>query len=194
MYRVLEPHGCSWPGSTDKSPETGIQGSVWAVSCFYLFSGLRPYSSPCQQSSSTFTVVPAHCTRSSWGSNKLRPAGELCKLEKSIFQSVVPEHLLKMHSHFPPHIRNCRDGAQHSVQQALQGTLMPATVLGPLLSSYNITSLPKGFLIPLLPLLGMYDSSGLSVIELIVPVCLGFSQFYHKISYYPNPFVSDQSR
>lgn len=48
-------------------------------------------------------------------------------------------------------------------QQGRQGILMPATVLEPLLSSYNITSFPKGFLAPLLPHVITYDSSGLPV-------------------------------
>lgn len=55
-----------------------------------------------------------------------------------------------------------------------------STVSRPLLSSYNITSFPKHFLIPLLPHIRMYDSSWLPVIEPIVPVCLGpFTTKFH---------------
>lgn len=75
-------------------------------------------------------------------------------------------------------------------QQAFQKSL----VLEPLMSSYNITSFPKGFLEPLLTHLGMYDSSGLPVkrtnspsLPETVPV------LPLKVSYSPNPLVSGQS-
>lgn len=55
------------------------------------------HSSPPQ----TFPVVPAHSTRSPWGADKLRPAEELCRLERSLSQSGIlnrqqHHHLLEM--------------------------------------------------------------------------------------------------
>lgn len=65
-------------------------------------------------------------------------------------------------------------------QQALQRVLTPATVLQPILSSYNIASFPEGFQAPLLPYLGKCDSSlGSQLGEPTVFVYLELSQFFN---------------